>query len=81
MKNTTIKILATVGATAFFLILFTSDLLVPHIVTDVQSGEVQLECEFSDGWRDVPKDKVVGLDDISGRWIFTNGSASNCKTY
>ena len=52
----------------------------PQIVEDIQSGKVQLECEFRDGWRDVPADKVIDLDD-NGRYYFTNGSAGNCNTY
>lgn len=53
----------------------------PQIVTDLKSGDKSLECLFSDGWRDIPKDKIVGLDDVSGRWLFTNGSAKTCEIY
>ena len=53
----------------------------PQIVEDVKTGKVTLECQFHDGWRTVPADKVVGLDDMSSAWLFTNGSAQNCETY
>ena len=52
-----------------------------QVVTDVQNGSKTLECEFTDGWRTVPADKVVGIDDVHNRWLFTNGSvaARNCE--
>lgn len=53
----------------------------PKIVTELQSGEKSLECLFTDGWKDVPKEKIVGFDDVNGRWLFTNGSATNCEIY
>ena len=53
----------------------------PQIVTEVKSGEKQLECLFNDGWREVPAEKVVGLDDVNGAWLFTNGYATNCNVY
>jgi hypothetical protein len=55
----------------------------PQIVTDIKNGDKQLECNFNDGWRLVDGSKVVGIDDNSNRWIFTNGSvaAKNCEVY
>ncbi len=66
-----------------FIALSVSAFQEPQIVTDVKSGSKTLECEFHDGWRVVPQDKIVGLDDMSNRWIFTNGSVAgkNCDTY
>ena len=51
----------------------------PQIVQDVKSGDKVLTCEFSDGWRVIPKDKIVGLNDENGYWSFTNGFARNCE--
>jgi len=45
----------------------------------VKSGEKILTCEFSDGWRDVPSEKIVGYNDETGYWSFTNGYAKNCE--
>jgi outer membrane lipoprotein-sorting protein len=53
----------------------------PKIVTELKNGTKTLECEFTDGWRVVPSEKIVGLDDVSGRFIFTNGSAKTCEIY
>ena len=46
-------------------------------VERVKRGEANLSCLFNDGWRKVDSDKVV--DNFEGRWVFTNGSAINCK--
>ena len=64
-----------------FIALSVSAFSEPQIVTDVKNGTKALECLFSDGWRDIPKDKVIGIDDINGHWIFTNGSAKTCEVY
>ena len=61
--------------------LFSGCSMKPQIVQDVQNETKTLECEFTDGWRVVPADKVVDLDDMTNRWIFSNGSASNCEVY
>ena len=45
----------------------------------LQSGEYKLECMFEGGWREVPKEKIVDIDDEKGGWIFTNGYARTCK--
>ena len=45
----------------------------------IKNGTKTLTCEFSDGYRDIPKDKFVGYDDESGYWLFTNGQAKNCE--
>jgi len=47
-------------------------------VKRVHAGEAVLTCFFeSGGWREVPPEKVVGL--VDARWVFVNGSASNCR--
>ena len=53
----------------------------PQVVKDVKDGTKTLECEFIDGWREVPQEKILYLDDVTGRWIFSNGSAANCEVY
>ena len=39
---------------------------------------LHLVCDFSDGYREVPKSKIIALDDESGYWVFSNGSAKDC---
>ena len=53
----------------------------PQIVTDIKNGDKQLECLFNDGWKTIPSEKFVGIDDMNGRWLFTNGSAKTCEIY
>lgn len=43
----------------------------------VKNGEIRLQCQFDDGWRTVPADRVQDFD--GARWYFDNGSASRCK--
>ena len=76
----TIRTIIGVGAVVTLLM---SDILVPQVVLDVKSGEKTLECFMSDGYRVIDGSKVVDLDDVSMRWVFTNGSAkiSNCEVY
>lgn len=45
-------------------------------VTAVQNGDAVLNCHIGDGYIDIDPSKVDGL--IDGRWVFTNGSASQC---
>ena len=53
----------------------------PQIVTDIKNGDKQLECLFGDGWRTIPKEKFVGINDVNGYYLFTNGSAKTCEIY
>jgi len=64
-----------------FIVLSLSAFSEPQIVTDIKNGDKKLECLFNDGWRDIPKEKFVGIDDVNGRWIFSNGSAKTCEIY
>jgi hypothetical protein len=48
------------------------------VVQIKQNPDAQLVCEFRDGVRVVPKDKIVAYDDERDVWAFTNGSAHNC---
>jgi len=43
----------------------------------VQTGKIELWCEFEDGLRQVPADRVTGLYD--GQWEFKNGHARQCE--
>ena len=52
----------------------------PQIIKDLKSGKKTLECQFQDGWREVPANKIVGIND-DGSWAFTNGYAHNCEIY
>lgn len=47
-----------------------------QIEKDVKSGKLSLFCEMHDGYRKINGDDVVAFD---GKWIFKNGSASNCE--
>lgn len=47
-----------------------------QIEKDVKSGKLSLFCEMNDGYRKINGDDVVAFDD---KWIFKNGSASNCE--
>ena len=47
------------------------------IETQVKNGAKTLRCQFGDGWRTVPANRVQGFDGT--RWYFDNGSASRCK--
>ena len=50
-----------------------------EIVKQVKSGDKTLYCLFSDGWREVPKEKVIDRETENGYWIFDNGYAKTCK--
>jgi len=66
-----------------FIVLSLSAFSEPQIVTDIKNGDKQLECNFHNGWRTVDSSKIIGIDDISNRWIFSNGSVAmkNCEIY
>ena len=40
---------------------------------------LELNCEFRDGYRTVPKDKIIAYDGEQNVWVFTNGYAHNCS--
>ena len=40
---------------------------------------LQLICQFEDGVRIVPKNKIVAYIDDENTWSFTDGWASNCS--
>jgi len=40
---------------------------------------LELICEFKDGYRTVPKDKIFAYDGEQDMWVFTNGYAHNCS--
>ena len=76
------KLLITIGSLLFVSLAYAA-FSTPQIVLDIQSNKKTLECEFTDGWRIVPADKLIGLDDMNNRWLFSNGSAAmrNCEIY
>ena len=45
----------------------------------VSSGELTLECHIGDGYQVINPDLVTDYSD--GRWFFSNGSATQCRTY
>jgi len=44
----------------------------------IKNGKAELYCDFGDGYRLVPKEKIVGYIDDVNYWAFTNGYARNC---
>ncbi len=42
-------------------------------------ANLELVCQFKDGTRIVPKNKIVAYDGEKDVWGFTNGWASNCS--
>lgn len=53
--------------------------LTEGVVKDVKAGNKTLYCLFSDGWREVPKERVIDREAENGYWIFDNGYAKTCK--
>ena len=76
MKNDIVVLLVIVAILFLFSNLF-GDL---SQVDKVKKGEVELYCHFKDGYRKVDPDKVIGINDEAGYWLFTNGYAKieNC---
>lgn len=73
MKTHLFAALAVAGIT-----LAACNLVEDHeLLAGVQSGELELHCEFATGRRQINPAKVVDFKD--GRWLFTNGSAKNCE--
>jgi len=48
-------------------------------INKIKSGKYELLCEFKDGERIVPENKIVSYIDEEDCWSFTNGYACNCK--
>lgn len=48
-------------------------------LTEVLDGELTLVCHIGDDYIEVDPSKVT--DYSGGRWFFTNGSATQCRTY
>ena len=73
------NIIIVIFVLIFVMLVLPSVFVDNKIVKEVKTGEKTLTCEFSDGWRDVPKEKIIGLNDNNGYWEFTNGYARNCE--
>ncbi len=48
-------------------------------LAEVKSGALTLECHIGDGYQVIDPDLITDYSD--GRWFFTNGSATQCRTY
>lgn len=48
-------------------------------LAEVKSGALTLECHIGDNYQVINPDLVTYYSD--GRWFFTNGSATQCRTY
>ena len=48
------------------------------MIKSVQSGETSLSCHIGNDNVAIDPELVIGYDSIQG-WIFTNGSAKNCR--
>lgn len=66
-----VKLILAVVAVVAIVFLWRTD-----IETQVKNGTKTLRCQFDDGWRTVPANRVQGFD--GARWYFDNGSASRC---
>lgn len=49
-----------------------------NYINKFKTGELTLECKMKNGLEVIDPDKIVGVDDESGYFYFTNGSAKNC---
>jgi len=49
-------------------------------VDELKSNDnLELVCLFKNGYRKVPKNKIITFDDSNNVWIFTNGYARSCR--
>jgi len=48
------------------------------IASGVQNGSKILTCDINNQYKVIPPSKVVGFNDSTGYWIFTNGYARQC---
>jgi len=68
-----------IGLITFLIVLvFIENTNINYMEKKVRSNKYELECFMKDGWRVIDKDKIVGFDEGTGYWQFTNGYASNC---
>jgi len=44
-----------------------------------KNGDYILQCDIKGEWKTINPDKIVGFDDETGAFIFTNGYAKNCE--
>jgi len=44
-----------------------------------KNKNLELVCGFQDGYREIPKNKIISYDSGRDMWIFTNGYAHNCS--
>jgi len=67
------------GFTALIVIIFMGLKHTDPVYKLKNNGNLQLQCLFQNGYRVVPKDKIVAYDSENGTWAFSNGWAKNCE--
>ena len=67
------------GAIALVVILFTGLKYTDPVYKLKNNSNLQLQCLFKDGYRVVPKSKIIAYDGKSDTWAFVNGWAKNCE--
>jgi len=51
-----------------------------NIVNELKNdNNLELFCLFKNGYRKIPKNKILTFDDSNNVWIFTNGYARSCR--
>lgn len=80
MKNFSLFALALIG---FFSIFYVLEAPNKELLNQVQKGQAVLTCHIGKEKHKVINPKmVVGYEEVDGydRWLFKNGSATNCQT-
>lgn len=68
------------GTIAFIVIMIGTNITLDKMyINKFQTGEYQLECQMEDGYRLIEPSKIVDVDLDTQTFVFTNGSATNCK--
>jgi len=67
------------GIIALVVILFSGLRYTDPVYKLKSNNKLQLQCLFQNGYRIVPKNKIIAYDDESGTWAFVNGWARNCE--
>ena len=49
------------------------------LTTKVKSGSKILVCDIDGAYTRIPPKKIIGFNDQTGYWSFTNGYARNCS--
>jgi len=67
------------GIIALVVVLFTGLKHTDPVYKLKSNKNLQLQCLFQNGYRIVPKNKIIAYDDEQNVWAFNNGYAKNCE--